>query len=460
MEIPKYSDKLANEIFHFACRILQESLGGNSRTTLIINCSPCEYNEAETISTLRFGMRAKSIKNKARINAELSPAELKVLLKKAQRDVVNYQAYISLVENELATWRNGGSVDKAQWATMEKALGLQPGEAQALASRARANDDNDRASGAATPASGRATPRTPALEGARLLDSRPETPSTTPFDKDEREEFLRRENELTDQLAEKESALSELEKVFKQYKEELEAMRNNESTLDADNKAMSTEVNELKLQLERMTYENKEAAILAEATKEQNADLATELEELRKSIVELKAAQRTVSDESKERKKAEKLAALMSNFESGTLSHKEDEIRATLLKLDEAADKPSALSTEDIARLRKQLMDSQLFAREQSEKARQATEECEALSLRKDELEHRVASLEQECEELLDKTGLDGSDDVRVSEMPVPDLNSNRRTDSKTYLGEAHHAACSSQRWSATRIIRSKGSIS
>ncbi len=38
-------------------RILQESLGGNSRTTLIINCSPSSFNEAEILSTLRFGMR-------------------------------------------------------------------------------------------------------------------------------------------------------------------------------------------------------------------------------------------------------------------------------------------------------------------------------------------------------------------------------------------------------------------
>src|SRR3984885_1380645 len=53
-------------------RILQESLGGNSRTTLIINCSPSSYNDAETLSTLRFGMRAKAIKNMARVNAELS----------------------------------------------------------------------------------------------------------------------------------------------------------------------------------------------------------------------------------------------------------------------------------------------------------------------------------------------------------------------------------------------------
>jgi kinesin family protein 5 len=65
-------------------RILQESLGGNSRTTLIINCSPSSFNDSETLSTLRFGVRAKTIKNKARMNVELSPAELKLLLKEAK----------------------------------------------------------------------------------------------------------------------------------------------------------------------------------------------------------------------------------------------------------------------------------------------------------------------------------------------------------------------------------------
>lgn len=38
-------------------RILQESLGGNARTTIIICCSPASYNEPETKSTLDFGRR-------------------------------------------------------------------------------------------------------------------------------------------------------------------------------------------------------------------------------------------------------------------------------------------------------------------------------------------------------------------------------------------------------------------
>lgn len=58
-------------------RVLQESLGGNSRTALIINCSPARDNIDETISTLDFGKRAKAIKQKAVLNQEKSLEDLK-----------------------------------------------------------------------------------------------------------------------------------------------------------------------------------------------------------------------------------------------------------------------------------------------------------------------------------------------------------------------------------------------
>ena len=38
-------------------RILQDSLGGNCRTTMFICCSPSSFNDAETKSTLMFGQR-------------------------------------------------------------------------------------------------------------------------------------------------------------------------------------------------------------------------------------------------------------------------------------------------------------------------------------------------------------------------------------------------------------------
>uniref|UniRef100_K3X358 Kinesin-like protein n=1 Tax=Globisporangium ultimum (strain ATCC 200006 / CBS 805.95 / DAOM BR144) TaxID=431595 RepID=K3X358_GLOUD len=44
-------------------RILQDSLGGSAKTCLILAASCSSYNMPETISTLRFGLRAKEIKN-------------------------------------------------------------------------------------------------------------------------------------------------------------------------------------------------------------------------------------------------------------------------------------------------------------------------------------------------------------------------------------------------------------
>ena len=45
-------------------RILQESLGGNAKTSLIITISPSNFNAEETVSTLNFGTRAMKVKNK------------------------------------------------------------------------------------------------------------------------------------------------------------------------------------------------------------------------------------------------------------------------------------------------------------------------------------------------------------------------------------------------------------
>ena len=49
-------------------RILTESLGGNSKTCLIITLSPTLSNYDETLSTLRFGACARNIKNTPKVN--------------------------------------------------------------------------------------------------------------------------------------------------------------------------------------------------------------------------------------------------------------------------------------------------------------------------------------------------------------------------------------------------------
>ena len=68
-------------------RVLKDSIGGNSKTALIITCSPSKINESETISTLRFGLRTKKIKNKPKINKDFSVAELKIMLSKCREEL-------------------------------------------------------------------------------------------------------------------------------------------------------------------------------------------------------------------------------------------------------------------------------------------------------------------------------------------------------------------------------------
>ncbi len=51
-------------------RILQDSLGGNSRTTMIACVSPAESNYEESLSTIKYASRARNIKNKPVINRD------------------------------------------------------------------------------------------------------------------------------------------------------------------------------------------------------------------------------------------------------------------------------------------------------------------------------------------------------------------------------------------------------
>ena len=89
-------------------RVLQESLGGNSKTCLIITCSPSIYNESESLSTLRFGERAKKIKNKPKINKEITVAELQKLVTQLKENLKKADARISQLENYIR--QNGLSV--------------------------------------------------------------------------------------------------------------------------------------------------------------------------------------------------------------------------------------------------------------------------------------------------------------------------------------------------------------
>jgi kinesin family member 5 len=88
-------------------RLLQESLGGNACTVMIICCSPSTYNAPETVSTLRFGNRAKSIKNVAKVNQQRSVQELTKLLMRAEKAIDVQSKYIGQLEKRLTAGESG-----------------------------------------------------------------------------------------------------------------------------------------------------------------------------------------------------------------------------------------------------------------------------------------------------------------------------------------------------------------
>ncbi|KAK9248163.1 P-loop containing nucleoside triphosphate hydrolase protein [Lipomyces tetrasporus] len=295
-------------------RILQESLGGNSRTTLIVNCSPSSYNDQETISTLRFGVRAKDIKNKPKINAELSPAELKLQLKKLQSQNSAYAQYIATLETEITQWRGGEQVPKDKW------IGLGASSA---------------------PRTPSGTPSTPRPWPAPDLLLRSATPKPV-FDADEREEFLKRENDLQDRLTDRETVISGLERLVAEFREENKTLRMRaDQTVEVDAK-VHVDIAELKNDIEKLRLESRDTMITMDGLKELNAETTAELDAVRKQLHDatMLAQEKSAKLEERTRRKKDKIREMTRGFEYFALSNG--------LEVADGDDEATALEDESI----------------------------------------------------------------------------------------------------------------
>lgn len=79
----KASGKRKNEVVPYRnsslTRLLQNALGGNSKTIMICAVSPAFMNFEETLSTLRYADNAKKIQNKAVINESVQDKMIREL---------------------------------------------------------------------------------------------------------------------------------------------------------------------------------------------------------------------------------------------------------------------------------------------------------------------------------------------------------------------------------------------
>ena len=396
-------------------RILQESLGGNSRTTLIINCSPSSYNDAETVSTLRFGMRAKSIKNKAKINAELSPAELKRQLQTVQRQAMTYKEYIASLDAEVQQWRRGEAVPQESWVPPLKGAGQKAETRPRSETPSRAPSDLLRSD-------------TPSRPDSRSGD-RSSTPSVI-LEKDERDEYLRRENELQDQLAEKELQASNAERSLQEAREELKSYKESAMRTAKENETTADKLNKAQMDLQKLSYQRQEDNIMMESLKEANSDMETDLNSVKQQLLELKmsAKETTAALDEKDRKKKEKMARMMAGFDLGdnAFSDNEGRMREMLDQVDSlyaASLNGESVPSHVLEDLRTKLLESQMLVRQAekslSERAEDEHEERSNL------LEEKLATLQQSYEELLTKNL--GPEDMGTVKGRLEQLYSDRR---------------------------------
>jgi len=247
-------------------RMLQESIGGNSKTTLIIAASPSTYNEMETLSTCRFGARAKRITNIAKKNEQRSVEELTKLLKKAEFAIDMQQGHITALEAQLT--------DMRQRLGIEEPISL-PSPPSAAASGEGGDEGGDAAaavSATAAPSEGAAAAIADAEARYRQLAEQLE----------EAQEDARRSaqevEQLTDLLRQKEELMDEMAVQLQEEEERVDAAE--EEKREAE-EAANARLEEQRLLLKQEhDYEKEELELTVETLKAENAKLAKDLEEL------------------------------------------------------------------------------------------------------------------------------------------------------------------------------------
>lgn len=268
-------------------RILQESLGGNARTTIIICCSPASFNEPETKSTLYFGQRAKTVKNVVCVNEELTAEEWKRRYEKEKDKVARLKGILARAEAELDKWRRGEAV---------------PAEEQVKLNFSEAIDleNASLASSASLTALSTAVSTTTTLPVATLNQptAQTTTTTTTPINATSKPdasvlaEWEKEKEILYSQLDEKDDEinsqsqtiekysiqLNEQEELITQLRKENDDLQMRISALETDNESQKEEVKEVLKALEELAMNFDQKQQEAEIKSKENETLTVELD--------------------------------------------------------------------------------------------------------------------------------------------------------------------------------------
>ncbi|XP_074917350.1 kinesin heavy chain [Chelonoidis abingdonii] len=301
-------------------RILQDSLGGNCRTTMFICCSPSSYNDAETKSTLMFGQRYR---NNARGTARLLPRRSSLPLHEAKiRSLSEYMHSVELRHEakirSLSEYMHSVELKKRQLEESYDALSEELAKLQAqetVHEAARKDQEQDLIQDAD--------------EVKRTLEQQLEG---------HREAHHKQLARLRDEINEKQKVIDELKDLNQKLQLELEQLR-------ADYEKLKNEEQEKTIKLQELTFLYERHEQSKQDLKGLEETVARELQtlhNLRKLFVQdvttrvKKSAEMEPEDSGGAHSQKQKISFLENNLEQLTKVHKQLDLWVSKLVRDNA----------------------------------------------------------------------------------------------------------------------------
>ena len=293
-------------------RILQESLGGNAKTTIVICASPASFNEAETKGTLDFGKRAKTIKNVVAVNEELTADEWKKRYEKEREKNGRMKVKIDKLEEELKRWRAGQTVsaeEQLNFAEMDESVSVAPQELVKLDKPSAVLDLG--------------TSQISLEERNKLQEERERMYQML----DEKDDEIQEQSQLVEKLKEQ---MMEQEELIGATRRDYEALTKEMTKIQAENESAKEEVKEVLQALEELAVNYDQKSQEAETKSREYNTISDELSQKQSQLNSASSELQSCKEAQQNQRKrtSEMLRSLLTDLgEVGTVIAKNQDLK-------------------------------------------------------------------------------------------------------------------------------------
>ncbi|XP_068144651.1 kinesin heavy chain [Drosophila tropicalis] len=362
-------------------RILQESLGGNARTTIVICCSPASFNESETKSTLDFGRRAKTVKNVVCVNEELTAEEWKRRYEKEKEKNGRLKGKVEKLEAELARWRAGETVKAEEQINMED-----------LMEASTPNLEVEAAQQAAASAAAAAAQRTALANMSASVADNERARLAAECERlyqqlDDKDEEINQQSQYAEQLKEQ---VMEQEELIANARREYEALQSEMARIQQENESAKEEVKEVLQALEELAvnYDQKSQEI-----DNKNKDIDTLNEELQQKQTSFNTTStelQQLKDMSSHQKK--RITEMLTN-----LLRDLGEVGQAIAPNDSAIDlKMSALAGTDASKVEEDFTMARLYISKMKTEAKNMAQRCSTMETQQMDSNKKISEYEKD----------------------------------------------------------------